>query len=98
MSNTIQFLETLGRDFAWNQIPAEAYATAVNVLEIDENQKQMLQARDHQALNRLLGGRAMMSMHVATPDGGETPEETPSRRDDDEQVPDDSPQEADRPK
>lgn len=93
MSDAIQFLEDLGHSAAWNKCPAEAYEHAIDLLQIDEDQKRMLLERDHHALNRLLGGRTMMAMHVATPDSDEDPEQAPARRDDDEHSPEDSPAE-----
>lgn len=95
MSNAIQFLEHLGHSAAWGVHSEETYEHAIDTLQIDENQKRVLLERDHHALNRLLGGRMMMAMHVATPDNDESPEEAPSRRDDDEQAPEDFPGPAD---
>lgn len=92
MSNAIQLLEDLGRSAAWGTCTAETYERAIDILHIDEDQKRMLLERDLHALNRLLGGRTMMAMHVVAPDGEESPEEAPSRRDD-EQTPEDSPTE-----
>lgn len=94
MSNAIQFLEDLGRSATWGKCPAEAHEDAIDSLQIDENQKRMLLERDHHALNRVLGGRAMMAMHVATPDGEEAPQEEPFRHDDEgEESPEEPPAE-----
>lgn len=96
MSNAIRFLERLAGEAAWGGDAMPEYAAAVDALDVDDEQKRLLLARDPEALNRLLGGRAMMAMHVAVPDGGE-PEQAPERRDDDEKVPEDEPRPEERP-
>ena len=57
MSNTIRFLEVMGRGPVLS--PLE-YTSAVAALDVDDDQRQALLARDHNALNDLLGGRKKM--------------------------------------
>ena len=87
MSDVIRFLETLGSQSA---LTTAAYEAAVTGLEVDAAQKRALQCRDPEALNDLLGGRALMAMHIATPDGGEEPQEAPDLPGDEdgEEIPD----------
>lgn len=80
MSNTISFLEAMGR--ATPLAPLD-FAAAVAALEIDETQRQALVERDHAALSRLLDGRARMICMVNAPAQDE-PENFP----DDADVPD----------
>lgn len=70
MSNLISFLETLGRD-AGLPSTGEAYATAVDALEVDDQAKATLLAKDASALNDLLGGRPKMICMLFPADGDE---------------------------
>lgn len=98
MSNAIQFLETLGREPAPARGEAEAYASAVDALEIDAVEQRALIERDPSRLNALLGGRGMMAMLIATPDGSEEPEETPDDHDgDDGESPEETPRHDEQP-
>jgi hypothetical protein len=54
MSNVIDFLESLGRDAA---LTPEAYARAVQGLDIDAELRDALLRKDRAALDRLLGAR-----------------------------------------
>lgn len=80
MSNTIQFLELLGSKPALS--PAD-YAATIAALDFDIAHQQVLLQKDPQALNDLLGGRMVMAMFVATPDGDDEPQESPDQSDDD---------------
>lgn len=64
MSETIRFLESVGR----NQLPADQYAAAVNALDIDAAPRRALQERDQEALARLLQGRDTMRCMIFVPD------------------------------
>ena len=95
MSNVIRFLETLGSKPALT--PAE-YAATVAALDIDAAQQLAMLQRDPGTLNGLLGGRALMAMYIATPDGGEEPEERPDHTDDDDAEIEDAPESPEEPK
>lgn len=58
MSNVITFLETLGRAPAGRS--ADDYAAAVAMLDVGDDARAALLARDAAALNDLLGGRPRM--------------------------------------
>jgi hypothetical protein len=60
MSNVIAFLESLGKDVAFSAPAPEAYADAVQALDLDDAARQALLARDAAGLNDLLGGRMKM--------------------------------------
>lgn len=94
MSNAIQFLETLGSKPMLS--PAD-YAATVAALDLDAAQQQALLQRDHEVLNDLLGGRTLMAMFIATPDGGEEPQESPDLPGDDEEI-EDAPEPEEEPK
>ena len=95
MSNAIQFLETLGSNPALS--PAE-YAATVTALDFDPDLQLAMLQLDASTLNGLLGGRALMAMYVATPDGGEEPEERPDHTDDDDAEIEDAPESPEEPK
>lgn len=78
MSNVIRFLETLGRD----AVPSpEAYARAVQALDVDADVREALLRRDRVALDRLLGARNNV-MIILVP--AEDDEPKPEPTDDDE--------------
>lgn len=81
MSNTIQFLESLGSKPALS--PAD-YAATIAALDFDIAHQQVLLQKDPQALNDLLGGRTVMAMHIATPDNDDEQQESPDHTDDDD--------------
>ncbi|WP_457096951.1 hypothetical protein [Lysobacter sp. P5_B9] len=62
----VQFLETLGA--APNQMSAANYTHAVEALGLDDAARDALLARDANAVNRVLGGRAELRCFIATPD------------------------------
>jgi hypothetical protein len=95
MSKAIAFLESLGSRPALAQPALAACLASVAPLDMDERKRAALLDRDVQALSRLMGGRAMMAMNVATPDGGDEPLDRPQRRDDEQTEPE--PKERDRP-
>lgn len=95
MSNVIQFLETLGSKPA---LSSADYAATVVALDVDAAQRQTLLRRDPEVLNDLLGGRALMAMFVATPDGGEEPQESPDQTGDDDAATEDAPEPTEEPK
>lgn len=64
MSNVIQFLEALGSNPSMTRLSAGDYAATVAALDADEAQRQALIARDHAALNDLLGGREKMACMI----------------------------------
>ena len=66
MSNVVQFLETLGA--APNTLSAANYAQAVEALSVDQASRDALLARDANALNHLLAGRAAMRCFIFVPD------------------------------
>jgi hypothetical protein len=78
MSNVIRFLEALGRDAA---ATPQAYATAVQALDVDPEIRDALLRRDRAALDRLLGARHNV-MIVLVPAEDDEPAEQPG--DDDE--------------
>lgn len=78
MSKVIQFLESLGSNPALTRLSAAEYAATVAALDLDDEQRQALLDRDHDALNGLLGGRGQMLCLIMNP------EEQPVRKDDDE--------------
>lgn len=64
MSNVIEFLDRIGR----NPMPsAEDYAACVAALEVEAPEREALLARDADALNAILGGRAVMRCSVFEP-------------------------------
>ena len=70
MSNLISFLESLGRDARLATTGGD-YAAAVDALEIDDQAKATLLAKDASALNDLLGGRPKMICMLFPADGDE---------------------------
>lgn len=91
MSNSIQFLETLGRNPALIPGALQAYAEAVESLEVSEAERMALRDRDQTALNGLLDGRARMLCVICTPDDGSEHEAIPDGGDkDDDGVPDEA--------
>ena len=78
MSNVIRFLETLGREPA---ATPEAYAHAVQALDVDPEIRDALLRRDRAALDRLLGARHNV-MIVLVPAEDDEPKDEPG--DDDE--------------
>ena len=78
MSNVIRFLEALGRDAA---ATPQAYADAVQALDVDPEIRDALLRRDRAALDRLLGARHNV-MIVLVPAEDDEPAEQPG--DDDE--------------
>lgn len=92
MSSAIQFLETLGRHPALIHGSAQAYAEAIDALDIDDAQRSALLGRDYVALNDLLEGRPKMLCVVCTPDDDNEQEAVPDDGDaDGDGVPDDEP-------
>jgi hypothetical protein len=77
MSNVIRFLETLGREPA---ATPEAYAHAVQALDVDPEIRDALQRRDRAALDRLLGARHNV-MIALVPAEDDEPQEEPGRED-----------------
>jgi hypothetical protein len=61
MSNVIGFLEQMGKNAALSRLEGEEFAAAVDALGLDDAPRQALLARDHEALNALLGGRLAMT-------------------------------------
>lgn len=90
MSDVVSFLEALGRDaMTGNGLAAEGYASRVEVLDIDDDQRTALINRDADALGRLLQGRQVMLCSVF-------PADEPQREgegDEPDDRPDDSPAE-----
>lgn len=78
MSNALRFLETMGGNPAIGRMTASDYAAAVASLNLDAASQQALLARDHEALNRLLGGREKMMCMIWQPEREPTRE--PERR------------------
>lgn len=64
MSTILQFLETMGRN---PRMTAQQYGDAVQALDLAAPERDALLARDHDALNRLLGGRAAQMMMILFP-------------------------------
>lgn len=62
----VQFLENLGASS--NTLSAPNYVSAVEALGLDDASKRALLARDADALNGLLAGRAAMRCFVFVPD------------------------------
>jgi hypothetical protein len=60
MSDVIKFLEAMGE----NVVSQHEFAVAVDALNIDASQHRALLDRDHQSLNKLLGGRSKMMFSV----------------------------------
>lgn len=71
MSNVITFLESLGREPALAARPADDYAAAVAALDVGDDARAALLARDAAALNGLLGGRLRMMAILFPADGDE---------------------------
>lgn len=71
MSNVISFLETLGRAPASAGRSADDYAAAVAALDVGDDARAALLARDAAALNDLLGGRLRMMAILFPADGDE---------------------------
>jgi len=69
MSNVIAFLESLGKNAALAGQSPEAYAAAVEALELDDAARFALLARDAGGLNGLLGGRIKMMCLLFPADG-----------------------------
>lgn len=84
MSKAIEFIESLGCSPALSGPSREAYASAVAALRLDGQKQLALLSRDTRMLSALLGGREKMAMSVATPDGGDEPQQLPGREDDDQ--------------
>jgi len=78
MSNVIHFLEALGRDAA---ATPQAYANAVQALDVDPEIRDALLRKDRAALDRLLGARNNV-MIVLVPAEDDEPAQQPN--DDDE--------------
>jgi hypothetical protein len=79
MSNVIRFLETLGREPA---ATPEAYARAVQALDVDPQVRDALLRRDRAALDRLLGARHNILIALVPAEDDEPAEQEPN--DDDE--------------
>jgi hypothetical protein len=79
MSNVIRFLETLGREPA---ATPEAYARAVQALDVDPQVRDALLRRDRAALDRLLGARHNIMIALVPAEDDEPAEQEPN--DDDE--------------
>jgi hypothetical protein len=79
MSNVIRFLETLGREPA---ATPEAYARAVQALDVDPQVRDALLRRDRAALDALLGARHNVMIILVPAEDDEPAEEEP--KDDDE--------------
>ena len=79
MSNVIRFLDSLGRDAAASP---EAYARAVQSLDVDADVRDALLRRDRVALDRLLGARHNVMIALVPAEDDEPAEQTPA--DDDE--------------
>ena len=74
MSNVIAFLESLGRDAALR--PAgEQYAAAVAALDVDDEARDALLAKDDLTLGALLGGRPRMLCALLPADDDQVPAE-----------------------
>ena len=81
MSNVIRFLESLGNASALPGQAAAEYASAVALLDIDEQQRQALLDRNQVELNALLGGRQKVLCSVFSPDQEPTREDVPQEQD-----------------
>ena len=81
MLDVIRFLENVGRE----PMAAADYAAAVEALDVAEPQRVALRARDHAALNDLLGGRASMFFGILAPE--EAPMEDVPAEDTPDEVP-----------
>lgn len=79
MSNALRFLEAMGGNPATGRMTASDYAAAVASMDIDAASQQALLARDHEALNRILGGREKMMCLIWQP------EQEPERKEDQEE-------------
>lgn len=88
MSNVIGFLEQMGKNAALSRLEGEEFAAAVDALGLDDAPRQALLARDHEALNALLGGRLAMTCMLFPADD--------DNKKDDEQEDGDSPDDDER--
>ena len=79
MSNVIRFLETLGREPA---ATPEAYARAVQALDVAPEIRDALLGKDRAALDALLGARHNVMIILVPAEDDEPAEEEP--KDDDE--------------
>jgi len=79
MSNVIRFLEALGRN---PDASPQAYATAVQALDVDPEIRDALLRRDRAALDRLLGARHNVMIVLVPAEDDEPAEQQPN--DDDE--------------
>lgn len=87
MSQTLQFLDSLGRSPAFGPAAA-AYDQAVDALDAAPALRDALRRRDATDLAGLLGGRPRMVCAICTPDS-EEPLRSPEREDEgDTEVPD----------
>ena len=87
MSTVLKFLEVMGQTSSTASMSDSEYASAVARLDVDAAQRKALLARDHTALNDLLGGRATMFFGLVPAENdepqrdddgeGETPEQSP---------------------
>lgn len=60
MSNAIRFLESMGANPAMARLSAAEYRATVELLDVDDAERDALLSRDAIALNGLLGGRSKM--------------------------------------
>lgn len=67
MSQIIGFLEEMGRNPVFGRIQDAGYMAAVGSLRVTPAERRALLARDHAALNDLLGGRQRMMCVVWQP-------------------------------
>ncbi len=79
MSNALRFLEAMGGNPATCRMTPSDYAAAVASTDLDAASQQALLARDHEALNRILGGREKMMCLIWQP------EQEPERKEDQEE-------------
>jgi len=77
----------MGSNAATGRLSAADYAAAVARIDAEETQQRALLARDHVALNGLLGGRTEMLFYVNTPSPDDH-EANPDDDKDDDGVPD----------
>mgnify|MGYP003583711627 FL=1 len=77
MSNSIQFLEAMGRSSSVRRMSVAEYEAAVDALDIAEPEALALKARDALVLANVLGERSSMICMVWAPD------QAPAKEDDD---------------
>jgi len=77
VSNSIHFLESMGRSSSIRRMSAAEYEAAVDALDIDQAEAVALKARDASTLAGILGARPSMICMVWAPD------QAPAKEDDD---------------